>query len=70
MNLCSDKEIEEFCNIPFENKFVFNTNKQPKNPSEIYWNGKITNNEILNDTIPFPGPINLKNFLNKAKKNL
>ncbi len=68
MNLCSDKEIEAFCNISFENKFVFNTNKQPKNPSEIYWNGKITNNEILNDTIPFPGPIKLKKLLNETKK--
>lgn len=68
MNLCSDKEIEAFCNIPFENKFVFNTKRLPKYPSEIYWNGKITNNEILNDTIPFPGPIKLKNVLNKTKK--
>lgn len=65
MNLCTDKEIDAFCNIPFENKFVFNTKKQAEYPSEIYWNGKITNNEILNDTIPFPGPIKLQRLINK-----
>lgn len=65
MNLCTDKEIEAFCNISFENKFVFNTQKHPRFSSEIYWKGKITNNEILNDTMPFPGPVKLKKILNK-----
>ncbi len=68
MNLCTDKEIEAFCNISFENKFIFNTQKQPRFSSEIYWKGKITNNEILNDTIPFPGPVKLKKLLNKPAK--
>lgn len=65
MNLCTDKEIEAFCNISFENKFVFNTQKHPRFSSEIYWKGEITNNEILNDTMPFPGPVKLKKILNK-----
>lgn len=69
MNLCTDKEIGEFCSLPFENKFVFNTNKQSKTSSEIYWKGKITNNEVFNDTIPFPGPVKLKRILNKPKKH-
>lgn len=69
MNLCTDKEITSFCNIPFENKFVFNTHKQTVFSSEIYWRGIITNNEIPNDTTPFPGPVKLKKLLNKAAKS-
>ena len=69
MNLCTDKEIEEFCKIPFDNKFVFNTQKQVKYSSEIYWKGKITNNEITNDTVPFPGPAKIKKLLNKSAKS-
>lgn len=65
MNLCSDKEINTFCKLPFENKFVFNINQSNKFPCEIYWQGTVKNNEIPNDTIPFPGYINLKNLLNK-----
>ena len=69
MNLCTDKEIEAFCKIPFDNKFVFNTKKQVKYSSEIYWKGKIINNEITNDTIPFPGPAKIKKLLNKSAKS-
>ncbi len=65
MNLCSDKEIDAFCKLPFENKFVFNTRKSNKQPYEIYWRGKTKGNEIPNDTIPFPGHMRLKKVLNK-----
>ncbi|MBR4857553.1 MAG: DUF1919 domain-containing protein [Clostridia bacterium] len=65
MDLCSDKEIDDFCNLEFENKFVFNTRKQPLYSSEIYWKGQIINNQILNDTVPFPQNINLTSHLNK-----
>lgn len=65
MNLCSEKEIRDFCNLPFENKFVFNTRKKTQYPCEIFWKNEILNNEILNDTIPFPGHIKLKKLLNK-----
>lgn len=64
MNLCTDKEIDEFCGLPFENKFVFNIKKDNRRECEIYWKGKIENNEINNDTIPFPGQIKLKKLLN------
>ncbi len=65
MNLCTEKEIDAFCNLPFENKFVFNTRQSNKLPCEIYWRGTIKDNEIPNDTNPFPGRIALKKLLNK-----
>ena len=65
-NLCTDKEIEEFCNLQFKNKFVFNTKKVPEYPCEIFWEGCIKNDEVVFDTIPFPGPIKLKRLLNKS----
>lgn len=67
MNLCTDTEIEQFCNLPFDNKFVFNTVKEVKYPCEIFWKGKIENDEIVLDTKPFPGPINLIRLLNGFK---
>lgn len=70
MNLCTDKEIDDFCNLPIKNKFVFNTRKQPLYPSEIYWKGIIKNNEITNDTIPFPGPADLRKILNISTKSI
>ncbi len=66
MNLCTEKEFEEFCKIPFENKFVFNTQKNTRYSCEIFWKGTIKDNEVFNDTIPFPGPVKLKKLLNKT----
>ncbi len=64
MNLCTDKEIEKFCKLSFENKFVFNTRKS-SNPFEIYWRKTNDYGEITNDTVPFPQHVCLKKLLNK-----
>lgn len=69
MNLCSDKEINAFCDLPFKNKFVFSTRKTDCRECEFYWKGKIENNEIKNDTIPFPAHIKLKKFLNNKPES-
>lgn len=65
MNLCTDAEIKEFCALPFSNKFVFNIHKITHSPDEIYWRGKKNETEVLNDSVPFPGHLNLKKVLNK-----
>ncbi len=64
MNLCCDKDIQEFCELPFENKFVFTVNEKQKFPSEVLWKGQKCGKEIINDTIPFPNKIKLKSLLN------
>ena len=69
MNLCSDKEIEEFCNLPIKNKFVFNIRKNNLRNCEIYWKGEIKDGEIKNDTIPFPNRIKLKKVLNNIPES-
>lgn len=67
MNLCSDAEIEQFCNLPINNKFVFNTRKDIKYPCEIFWKGKTENGDVFLDTKPFPGPIKLVKLMNRFK---
>lgn len=68
MNLCTEKEIKEFCELSFDNKFVFNTNPNPEFSSEIYWKSNSLNQEIKNDTIPFPNNINLAKLFNERKQ--
>ncbi len=69
MNLCTDKEIDAFCDLPFKNKFVFNTKKNNRRECEFFWKGNIKDGEIKNDTIPFPNRIKLKKFLNKTPES-
>lgn len=65
MDLCTEKEIEEFDSIKFNNKFVFNNRKPLKFSSEIYWKEEWQESGITRDTIPFPGNANLVKLLNK-----
>ena len=63
MNLCSEKHMEEFSALPYENKILLNIRKKPKYDCEIYWAGKKSQTEVLNDTEPFPGNLSLKKIL-------
>lgn len=64
MNLCTEKEIEQFDSLPFRNKFVINNRTPLKYESEVYWDEPWKEEGILRDTIPFPGNIKLKKHLN------
>lgn len=64
MDLCTEKEIEQFDTLPFENKFVLNNRLPLKYKSEIYWNENWKEEGIFRDTIPFPGNIKLNRILN------
>lgn len=64
MNLCTEKEIEEFDRLPFENKFVLNNRLPLKYKSEVYWKEKWSDEGISRDTVPFPGNLKLKELLN------
>lgn len=66
MDLCTEKEIEEFDKLPFKNKFVLNNRLPLKYKSEILWKEEYHENGILRDTIPFPGNLNLKKLLNRT----
>lgn len=67
MNLCTEKHLQEFDSLPFLSKFMLNIRKKPKYASEIYWSGKKSQTEILNDTDPFPGNLKLTKLLNIGK---
>lgn len=64
MDLCTEKEIEEFDSLPFENKFVLNNRLPFKYKSEVYWKEEWRKDGISRDTEPFPGNLNLRKLLN------
>lgn len=64
MDLCTEKEIEDFDNLPFENKFVLNNRLPLKYKSEVYWNEEWKSEGIYRDTTPFPGNLKLHKLLN------
>ena len=68
MDLCTEKEIEEFDSINFNNKFVFNNRKPLKFSSEVYWKEEWREEGIARDTVPFPGNANLVKLLNKKSE--
>lgn len=68
MNNCSEEHIQQFLELPFCNKFVFNINKSTKYSSEFYWSGPQNDCEILADTRPFPGNVPLTHLLKKSSK--
>lgn len=64
MNLCTEKHMEEFSKLPFEKKILLGTRKTPKYSCEVYWSGETDeNDQILLDTIPFPGNIKLSSVI-------
>lgn len=65
MNLCTDKEIQAFDQLDFENKFVLNNRKPLKYNSEVYWKEQWKDEGIVRDTMPFPGNLSLGKLLNK-----
>lgn len=65
MDLCTEKEIEQFDSLPFQNKFVLNNRLPLKYKSEVYWKEEWNENGILRDTIPFPGNLDINKLLNR-----
>ncbi len=63
MDLCTEKEMQEFDNLPFENKVLINNQLPLKYKCEVYWNGAGDERSVHRDTEPFPGNIDLKNIL-------
>ncbi len=67
MNLCSEKEIDAFNSLPFENKIFINNQLPLKYKSEIYLNLSDNEHGIIRDNEPFPGKLKLKKLLDKPK---
>lgn len=65
MDLCTEKETEEFAALQFSNKFMLNNRKPLKYKCEVFWNEEWHEEGILRDTRPFPGNISLVRLLNK-----
>ncbi len=69
MDLCTEKEIEEFDRLPFKNKFVLNNRLPLKYKSEVYWKEEWHEDGIFRDTTPFPGNLKLHKLLNTNPEN-
>lgn len=69
MDLCTEKEIEQFDSLPYENKFVLNNRLPLKYKSEVYWKEEWSEIGISKDTIPFPGNLRLNELLNNNPMN-
>ncbi len=69
MDLCTEKEIEQFDTLPFKNKFVLNNRLPLKYKSEVYWKEEWKEIGISRDTIPFPGNLRLNKLLNNNPIN-
>lgn len=65
MNLCTEKEMAEFAELPFDNKIFINNRKDKKYDCEIYAPLPSDEYGIINDTQPFPGKVNIIKILNK-----
>lgn len=66
MNCCTQEHLKRFSQLPFKNKFMFNTEKKTKYDCEYYWSGEHNENEIILDTKPFPGNLCLRKLLNRC----
>lgn len=65
MNDCYDKQLQQFDSLEISNKFMLTTNQKKKYNCEFYWNGETDKKgQILLDTIPFPGNLNISKILN------
>lgn len=69
MDLCTEKEIEQFDRLPFGNKFVLNNRLPLKYKSEVFWKEEWNEIGISKDTIPFPGNLRLNKLLNNNPMN-
>lgn len=65
MDLCTEKEIEQFDSLPVKNKFVLNNRLPLKYNSEVYWREPCLADGISRDTEPFPGNLKLNKLLNQ-----
>lgn len=69
MNLCNEEVMKTYDGLPFNNKFLLNNNEELTYKSEVFWLGECNEQEVLNDTNPFPGNLHLAKLLdNPAEK--
>ncbi len=64
MDLCTEKELEQFDSLQFRNKFVLNNRIPLKYKCEVYWKEEWNEKGIFRDTVPFPGNLKLRKILN------
>ena len=69
MNLCTEEDLRKFDSMDFENKIMLNNRRQKKYSCEVYWSGPGNVDEILSDTLNFPGNICLIQFLNRKRRS-
>lgn len=67
MNLCTEEEMRKFSGLPFENKFIISNRLPAEYDCEVYREDGDGSEEMITDTEPFPGKINLKKLINKPE---
>lgn len=65
MNLCTEKEMAEFAELPFDNKILLNNRRKKRYRCEIRFSVEDEDGYMKSDTNPFPGNINLIKLLNR-----
>lgn len=64
MNYCSNDMLEEFCDLSGINKILISKRRKSQYFYEYYWEGDVYEHDglvdILSDTDPFPGTVNLE----------
>lgn len=60
MNGCTENHMEIFSKMPYKNKILLSNRKKTKYSCEYYFKGVSENNQLIVDTSPFPGSINLR----------
>ena len=72
MNYCTEEHLIEFCQLPFHNKILLSKRKNSPYDFEYYWDGPVYEHngmtDILSDTNPFPGSLNLKKIFQQERK--
>lgn len=63
MNLCTEQHLKMFSELSYQHKILLNNRKKIKYDCEYYWNGESNKDEIILDTIPFPGNLKLTDVL-------
>jgi uncharacterized protein (DUF1919 family) len=64
MNLCEEKHLSAFDQLPFNRKLMFTNNPRRDLISSVYFKGYENQNEIINDTIYFKKYFNLTAWIN------
>lgn len=63
MNQCTEEHLRIFSELPYKQKFMLNIRNPVQYECEYYWAGENDGQNIILDTIPFPGNLKLSDII-------